>query len=403
MQLYEGKKTRPSRVTAMRAGSYDQPEPLTGADKRIAALQEMERQASIGYGPEEFAKQVYNFPGALYNDADQMVRGLIDIPRALFRGADPGDMAYEAAQGQLDAWSHPVDYANEHPLGFTLDAAALAGGLGALDKAAFAGRMLPEGPQSIGAVGRRLAEGDLPVSMESLGSQMTPTYEYSAAAPDIAMGRWADDSRGLLVSKVAQSDAEAAASAINEATGAQLRMPAVATYENLPYTPKELSLGRGANNLWAPGEPIIAREGSISEFVPNLRNRVELEDLDWSNPATADQMRRMQIFDEIISNDDRVMGSSNMHMTVPDRVPIAVDQGSAFKSRFLPETYAPQAWPGGTTLSPSELDWVNQIKQVAPGILQANYGNETINALLERIQNILSEGQLHPDTRAWGY
>ena len=372
----------------------------------------------------DVARQVYQFPGKLYNNADQDVRGLIDVGRRLFRGEDPGQIAEQAAHGFAHDITHPVEFANRAPLDFALTLAGAAeGGAGLVRSAArrggFSGpgAFLGDETGAIGRVGRRLETGDLPTEFGpvrdmpfSVGSAASNPYLIEARWPDLSaegvikmdpLQRFKLNKFGDKIEVQNQALNEAAASEINAATGGKLNMPGVARVD-VPIGPRDVT---GMD--WNTGDiahPRPTRPGSLIEYIQDLTRVDDPGTFNYANPEVTDQMRRMNIFDRVIGNDDRAFGA-NLHAMGSDDslMPVAVDQGIGFKSGGDFDTlWDPRAWGGSRSLNPDELQWVRDLMDEIHGRAQA--GTESIGEIqrmrpagirgaIDRARAILETGQ----------
>jgi len=139
-------------------------------------------QYDTGYTLLDFAKQVYGFPGEVYDDVDQTLRGLIDMGGDIAGGQTPYDAGLNPAKMGSD-WFHqitnPVQYANEHPAMFMGDIAGLAG-LGA-HGAGFIGSHIDDVRPSLGRLLGEERGGTLgnPESLDArdLFSEATKKYQ----------------------------------------------------------------------------------------------------------------------------------------------------------------------------------------------------------------------------------
>ena len=371
------------------------------------------------YGVSDLGKQVYNFPGKVYNDADQSVRGLIHAANRLLKGDDPGLMAEDMARGALHNWTHPVEYANEHPFGFMADlsGAALGGAAALRSGAGRFGTSVPEwlGSETgaIGPIGRRLEAGEVP-EYHSAGGGIVPSNEFTATNPDLGVIRFPDES-GLGVVKtsrkpfvteggqrfnpIQQAEREAAYNELNVASGGDLRMPGV-QYGEWEHTPRVLDResARGGGSLYR-FDPTRREPGSLMEYVDNLEQVEGPEQLDWTNPAVRDQMRLQNIYDQVTGNNDRGFGV-NQFATRSDEglMPLSMDNGASFPRQLEVDTNVyPQAWQGDYTLRPGETEWLQRILDVlghpaSTGTGMAALDPGSIRGAINRARGLLERG-----------
>ena len=394
----------------------------------------------------DFAKQVYGFPGKVYDDMDQTVRGLIDLgsntvsnvlnDQTPFEGIEGDELVSDTFHNLTD----PVGYANEHPFGFMADVAGGAMlGEAALGRAAAArSASIPEwlGSEegSIGRLGERIERGYEPSSVEPVGDSPFNTL-YSASEPDLAHVRFPDEGLGGLeavegravVKPVKppvviealgeprifhppnQALNEAAASELNAKTGNTLRMPGSWYHEDLPYRPRLRAETGFVKNYTGELGPVERGPGSLTEYLEGLNagpygNGLESFD-DWANPMTPEwtnQMRRQNIFDQVIGNADRSYGAN---LFEHEGLPIAVDQGSSFPRQMgLDSFYEPRAWPTeGKNLTPDELSWVDKMIETM-GLNAGRSGSplgmleqSSLRNAINRARELLENRKLDPD------
>lgn len=401
---------RPSRYQAEKAGSYDRPENQprvqTGAEKRVDALRDLEREAQGGYSPSDFVKQVYGFPGKLYNEADQTVRGLIHAGGEILSGKkDPaqalnlGDMPRQLAENV----THPVEWANDRPLDFMLTTAGLAGlSEAALSRAAAArGATVPEWLGSeegaIGRLGERLNRGEVPTSVESIEG-MVPSSQVTATSPGMSLVKYGDEAdlgvfkpRSFMEVQTGvpgQAASEAVSSRLNTATGSRVRMPGMQE-GTFPYqNPHTFGPEFGGTTPFPPEN----LPGTLIEYLDNVRKIDTYENHPglapgWTNPATPEwtqSMRNQNIFDQAIGNVDRGYGQN---MFEHEGLPIAIDQGTGMaRAGYSPSMVEPRAWGGDWSLRPGDLEWIQQMTQAAPNIGATEGG---LRGLLMRLKQMM--------------
>lgn len=353
--------------------------------------------------PLDIAKQIYNFPGRVYDDADQMVRGLIDLGGRVGSNTLNNQAPLEGIEADpiieqtIHNWTHPVEYANEHPFQFMLDVGgAAAGGSAALRAGASrvgapsVGALLREETGAIGELGRRFEAGDVG-HVEPLRGQMDLGIAQGSAGsnPELYLSRYDDGFSGIAVGKVDPTSSramvnqglgEALSSQLNAGTGGRLRMP-------------------GAARADLPTEAGLMRGGLI-EYVDDVSRIDDRAQLDYGNPEVLQQRRNMDIFDRIIGNDDRAFGA-NMHVTGPpdNYMPIAIDNGGGWRRGMDFETLKdPSAWnTGRKQLSPEEFDWVSQMRdyiQNNPGGAFSELDPSNVRGVMNRIRQLLEEREL---------
>lgn len=430
--------TRPSRYVAQQAGSYDQPDPQdlgrTGAEKRIAALQRLEDEARSGYSPSDFVKQVYGFPGKLYDEADQGVRGLIDLTGGLFRGeVDPGLAAEDMARGTLDSFKntvlHPVTQANENPLEFigNVTAVGALGGAALRSGAARFGAASPaewfsDETGAIGRIGGRLERGEA-TDFQTASPGIIPSNEFTATQPNLGVATFPDETalgivkanrppfqaNGVTFHPMAQAEAEAAASELSAAVPSELRVPGV-QYGEWEHIPRVMD-----RNLTSPGtnwrfDTPRTDPGALIEYLDDLREIQGPEDIAWT-PENQAYFRQQNIFDQFVGNNDRALGLNQF--AVGDQ-PITMDNGAAFQTGGSVDTmYTPQAWTGGIGLGGPEMDYLGRLTEwldsmrrrgFDPGSGLAQIPGGQIRSAIDRGRRMLESGQYTTpmwQPRAW--
>lgn len=366
---------------------------------QVDTLEDMHHLSHENVSPLDVASQVYKFPGKLYDEADQGVRGLIDLAHGLYRGdVDLGDAAEAAAAGTVDSFKntlmHPVTQANENPLEFMGNASAVAGGIGGLNSF-LAGRMPVEGPMAIGALGKRLEAGDLPSELK-FNSYFD---QESSANPYLLDATWDDGTQGQVVAKLSPAERNRYSpirkewvpnidQALNEAAANELgnsyaRMPGVAMHPEIP-TPS----GRTA-------------PGSLIEYLDDVHQVDDVHDLDWANPEVMQQGRAMNMLDRVLGNDDRSPELNYFATGGPEEeIPVAMDQGYGLKmnNRNHPASmHTPQAW-GDRTFTPQETEWLQRMKaQLYHPTGAIDQVQAAVRAkAIDRIDELLAEGQWQP-------
>lgn len=371
----------------------------------------------------DVAKEVYNYPGKVYNDLDQQVRGLIHAGNRLFRGDDPGLMAEEAVKSTIHNWTHPVEYANRHPAGFLMDAAGLAlGGSAALRAGAakYGASSIPEflnqETGAIGSVGRRLEAGEVP-DYHSAGGGIIPSNEFTATNPDLGVIRYPEESglgvvktsrkpfempNGKMFNPIQQAEREAAYNELNVASRGDLRMPGVqyGEWENVPRVHREAEAIQRGEPFWR-FDPVRKSPGALIEYVDNLKKVEGPEELDWANPAVRDQMRLQNLFDQVTGNNDRGFGLNQFATQEREGLmPLAMDNGAAFPRQLEVDTNVyPQAWQGDYALRPGEAEWMQRILDVlghpaSTGTGMAALDSGSIRGAINRARGILERGRL---------
>ncbi len=388
-----------SDVGTARGGSYD-PE-LQRKNDTLRSFQD-------DYTPMDFAKQVYEFPGKVYDDADQQVRGLLGLIGQTGSNVLNDQTPFEGIEGDaivgetLDNWTHPMDYANEHPFGFMLDAAGAAGlAGGAVNRAASIRDLSPaawlnseEG--AIGNLGKLLEQkasmghevedisnltspygDDIASMVPSAQTKFTPEYpggirkvNTSATTPELGLVRdFGEPDFGLLKPDSGgwsgdQVSAELAVQELNNEIAKRLgleeppvRMPGSARGNFDYYGLKKHGGGMNKfdpNSYYTAGdEGVTPSSGLVQEDLMDAR---DVKD----NPAAqnivesmdnAEDMQNIALMDYIAGNFDRSLEGQNL-MEQGGR-PVAIDWGMGFR-RDLPDLdYDPtnfmptkQQWPG---------------------------------------------------------
>jgi hypothetical protein len=374
------------------------------------------------YTPLDFAKQIYQFPGKVYDSADRSLRGLIDLGANTVRNVAHDQAPFEGIKGDeivsqtFHDLTDPVGFANRDPFNFMLTAAG-GGALAekALARAAAArGASIPEWLGSeegaIGRLGERLEAGDVPMQ-SSASPGMISSRQFSATNPDLSVISYPDEGlKGLGVVKgnrrpftmegtdvvfhpMQQGTAEAAASELNAGSGFGLRMPG-SQYGNWEWNPRTLA-GKGE---WFFDGPRRS-PGSLTEWVDNLQEVDDLSKFDYSNPMIREQLRKQDIFDQVIGNNDRGGGFNEFATADPEGLnPIAMDFGAGFQRQASVDTaYHPQAWWESREINPTEIegikgliDYLSPRPRLGTALDAVNPG--AIRMAIDRARAILERG-----------
>jgi len=426
-----------SDVGTARGGSYD-PE-LQRKNDTLRSFQD-------DYTPMDFAKQVYEFPGKVYDDADQQVRGLLGLIGQTGSNVLNDQTPFEGIEGDaivgetIDNWTHPMDYANEHPFAFMGDLAGAAGlGGAAINRAAGLRGVSPatwlnseEG--AIGKLGKLLEEqasqgneiqevsnltspygDDIASMVPAARTQFSPEYPGgirrvtgSATAPELGLVRDFDkpdfsllkpDSGGWSGDQVS---AELAVQELNNEVAKRLgleeppvRMPGSARgnfdYYGIKkhgggssYTQKEFD----PNAYWTAGdEGITPSSGLVQEYLMNARdvkNNPVAQNI-VEEMRNAEDMQNISIMDYIAANADRSLEGQNL-MEEGGR-PVAIDWGMGFRRDDPDLKYDPSAY-----FTPTNQQWPGlKLNDRHRAILQAAQ-----EALMEAQSPFTAEGALKP-------
>jgi len=398
------------------------------------------------YTPLDFAKQVGGFPGKVYNDADQMVRGLIDLGGNTVENTISGRAPFEGVEGDaivesvIDQYSDPMAYANEHPFAFMADLAG-AGALGARAVTSAAARTpfrtpaawMADDTGAVGRLGKLLEERAMGGEEVGFIDNITSAKDYddiaslvpsvesyydslpngkflgqrhrvrgSSAAPELGIVRDFDDP-GLALLKPDnlawvgdQTSPELFTQALNNAIQKRLglaeppvRMPGSARgsfdYQGLN---KHGGKFNEADAYYTAGEEgVTPANGLVQEFLPrarNVSNDPQAQNI-VESMDNAEDMQNISIMDYITANPDRSLEGHNL-MEEGAR-PLAIDAGLGMRSLRDDLKYDPSG-----SFYPTHQQWPGlALEDRHRAILQA-----AKEALEDAVEPFFPEGGLKP-------
>lgn len=370
-----------TRATAERAGSYD----ANRVDpQQLANMKQAQELSDSNYSAMDFGEQVLGFPEKLYQNADRDVRGLIGLLGATGSNVLNDQAPFEGVEADpiigemLHNFTHPVEYANENPLDFSLDLAG-AGALGAHALESGAARWGGSVPEWLGS--ETGAIGPFGKKMEALASEgyeadavrnatmgwgdntpgMVPSAEpfydatghvreyrprNTAAAPNYGpvdlMGPEGEMTTGMALLKPGPGEArfqmdqiggELAYQELNRRLGNIVDMPG-SIRADFDYAPvKVTDVGPGGPQRFHSTVPddLSPTNGLAIEEVQGAI------DAGHNNPAllgmqNKDAINRMTLMDYIAGNTDRDFATGHNVMLYDDGKPLAIDHGISGKS-----------------------------------------------------------------------